>query len=232
MVGDAKDFCGAKTMVFPVETEERVKRRALSVCQDHLRRVLDISRKISQMADCFVKGEKNSARNLFADIRKSREEVDIARRAVSRELAEIGAILMSREDFLRFTNVTSEIADFYEGVAFRLLEIMERGWKVPADIKEGLTKLSSAVFETISKLRETAMTLNYGVSKALEKAREVEMAERIVDDLYRELEVKIVSSDMDIPAMLLLRDVIKMLEDAADKAEDASDTARILALTV
>jgi len=53
-----------------------------------------------------------------------------------------------------------------------------------------------------------------------------------VDDLYRELEVKIVNSNMDIPAMLLLRDVAQMMEDAADKAEDASDTARILALTV
>jgi len=219
-------------MVFPVETEARVKRRALSVCQDHLRRVLDVSRKISQMVDCFVKGDKNLARELFADIKKSGEDVDVARREVSRELAEIGAILMSREDFLRFTNLTSEIADFYEGIAFRLLEIMERGWKVPTDIKEGLTKLSGAVFETISKLREIAMTLNYGASKALEKAREVEMAEKIVDDLYRELEVKIVNSDMDIPVMLLLRDVTQLLEDAADKAEDASDTARILAFTV
>ena len=58
------------------------------------------------------------------------------------------------------------------------------------------------------------------------------MAERIVDDLYRELEVKIINSTMDIPAMLLLRDMAQILEDAADKAEDASDTARILAFTI
>jgi predicted phosphate transport protein (TIGR00153 family) len=219
-------------MVFPVETEEKVKRRALSVCQDHLRRVLDISRKISQMVDCFVKGDKNLARDLLAEIKKSEKDVIVTRRAVSRELAEIGAILMSREDFLRFTSLTSEIADFCEGIAFRLLEIMEKGWKVPTDIKEGMVKLSDAVFETISKLRETAMTLNYGASKALEKAREVEMAERIVDDLYRELEVMVINSNMDIPPMLLLRDVIQLLEDAADKAEDASDTARILAFTL
>ena len=219
-------------MVFPVETEERVKRRALNVCQDHLRSVLDVSRKISQMVDCFVKGDKNLGRELLADIRKSEEYVDAARRVVSRELAEIGAILMSREDFLRFTNLTSEIADFCEGIAFRLLEIMEKGWKVPTDVKEGLVKLSDAVFETISKLRETAMTLNYGASKALEKAREVEVAERIVDDLYRELEVMIVNSNMNIPPMLLLRDVVQILEDAADKAEDASDAARILAFTL
>jgi len=84
------------------------------------------------------------------------------------------------------------------------------------------------MFEAVSKLRETAMTLNYGAAKASEKAREVEVAERVVDDLYRELEVKILNSQIDIPTLLLLRDVIQLLEDSADKAEDASDAARIL----
>ena len=193
---------------------------------------MDISRKISQVVESFVKGDKNSARELLADIKKLEEDVDAARREVSRELAEIGAILMSREDFLRLTNLTSEISDFCEGIAFRLLEIMEKGWKVPTDIKEDIANLSDAVFETVSKLRETIMTLNYGASKALEKAREVEAAEKIVDDLYRDLEVKIVNSKMNIPPMLLLRDVVRLLEDAADKAEDASDAARILAFTL
>ena len=219
-------------MVFPVETEERVKRRALSVCQDHLRNVMSTTRKASQLIDSFVKDDKKSAQKLFAEIRKSEEEVDDARRMVSIELAEIGAILMSREDFLRFTNLTSEIADFCEGIAFRLLEIMERNWKVPSDIKKGIVSLSDAAFETVSKLRETAMTLSYGSKKALVKAREVEAAERVVDDLYRELELKILNSRLEFPVMLLLRDVTQLLEDAADKAEDASDAARVLAFTM
>ncbi|UCC58553.1 MAG: DUF47 family protein [Candidatus Bathyarchaeum sp.] len=219
-------------MVFPVETEERVKRRALNVSRDHLRQVVDISRKISQLVAAFVKGDKNVTRELFADISKAQNDVDAARRTVSLELAEIGAILMSREDFFRFTNLTSEIADFCVGIAFRLLQIMERGWKVPKGIKEDLIKLSDAVFDTISRLRETVMTLNYGASKALEKAREVEAAERIVDGLYRQLEVDIIDSRMELPPMFLLWDVVQLMEDAADKAEDASDAARILAFTL
>ena len=215
-----------------METEERVKRRALSVCQDHLRRVMDVTRKVSQMVDCFVKGDRNSARQLFAQIRELEDSVDVARRAVAQELTEIGAILISREDFLRFTNLTSEIADFCEGIAFRLMEIMERGWEVPPDIKGGLLRLSEAVFETISKLRETALTLGYGSAKALEKAREVEVAERTVDDLYRELEIKIINSRIEIPVLLLLRDITLFFEDAADKAEDAADAARILAFAM
>jgi len=219
-------------MVFPVETEERVKRRALNVCQDHLRKVVEIARKVPQITESFKKGDKNAARQLLVEIRKSEEEVDTARRMVSRELAAIGAILLSREDFLRFTNLTSEIADFCEGIAFRLVEILEKNWQVPKEIKEGLMKLSESVFETVSKLRETTMTLSYGSTKTLEKAREVEVAEQAVDDLYRGLEIKIVSSRIELPALLLLRDVIQLLEDAADKAEDASDAARVLSFAM
>jgi len=219
-------------MVFPAETEERVKRRALIICQDHLRKVIEITRKVPQLVDDFAKGNKASVRQLHTEIRKAKEEVDIARRGVAQELAEIGAILISREDFLRFTSLASEIADFCEGIAFRLLEIMERRWKVQSDVKKGLTKLSDAMFETVSRLRETAMTLNYGAEKTSEKAREVEVAERAVDDLYRELEVKILSSQIEIPALLLLRDVLQLMEDVADKAEDASSAARILAFAI
>jgi predicted phosphate transport protein (TIGR00153 family) len=214
--------------VLPAETEERVKRRALSVCQDHLRKVLDLTRKVPQMIDYFVKNDKEKARQLYSDIRSGEDDVDRARRLVSQELAEIGAILLSREDFLRFTNLTSEIADFSEGIAFRLNEISMHNWNVPMDIKRDLLRLSEAVFEAVLKLRETVMVLNYGAAKTMEKARDVEIAERKVDEIYRALEIKLLCSKMDLPPMVLLRDVTKLLEDSADKAEDATDAARIL----
>ena len=177
------------------------------------------------MVDYFIKNDKEKTRQLFNEIRSCEDEVDNARR-----LAEIGAVLLSREDFLRFTNLTSEIADFSEGIAFRLVEIMEHNWNVPMDIKKDLLKLSEAVLESTLKLRETMMVLSYGSAKAMEKARDVEVAERVVDELYRELEIKLLSSKLDFPALILLRDVLQLLEDSADKAEDAADAARILSL--
>ncbi len=219
-------------MVLPVETEERVKRRALTVCQDHLRKVLEITRKVPQIVDCFATDDNDTARQVFTEIKKAEEEVDKARRMVSQELAQIGAILINREDFLRFTNLASEIADFCEGIAFWLLSIMERGWKVPFDIKNDLAKLAEATLDTIIKLRETSMTLSYDSEKTLEKAKEVEIAERVVDEAYRALVVKIINSDLKIHVMLLLRDVTQLLENAADKAEDASDAARILSFAI
>ena len=180
------------------------------------------------MTEAFATGNKETARKLFAEIKTGEEEVIKARRMVSQELAEIGAILISREDFLRFTNLTSEIADFSEGVAFYLVEIMEHNWTVPSDIKRDLVKLSEAVLDSVLKLRETMMTLTYGPTKTLERAKDVETAERIVDDIYRALAIKVLNSKLDLPVTLLLRDVLQLLENSADKAEDAADAARML----
>jgi len=219
-------------LVLPAETEERVKRRALNACSDNLRKVVDVSRKIPQLVEYFASGDRDNTKKLVTEIRAGAEEVVNSRRMVSQELAEIGAILISREDFLRFTNLSSEIADFSEGIAFYLVEIMEHNWIVPTDIKSDLIKLSSAVLDAVLKLRETMMVLNYGSQKTLERAKDVEIAERIVDNQYRTLTIKILSGKLDIPVLLLLRDVLQLLENSADKAEDAADTARTLSMVM
>ncbi len=215
-------------MVLPAETEERVKRRALNACQDNLRKVVDVSRKIPQLVEFFASGDKENARRLFSEIKIGEEEVIKARRMVSQELAEIGAILIAREDFLRFTNLSSEIADFSEGIAYYLVEIMEHNWVISPEVKKDLLKLSLAVLDSVLKLRETMMVLNYGPQKTLERAKDVEIAERIVDDNFRALTIKVLSSKFEVPVLLLLRDVLQLLENSADKAEDAADAARTI----
>jgi len=184
------------------------------------------------MAEHFAQGDKDLAMQLFSEIKKGEEEVIKARQMVSKELAEIGAILISREDFLRFTNLTSEIADFSEGIAFYLVEIMEHNWNVPADVRRDLQKLADAVLETVLKLRETMMVLSYGSAKTLEKAKDVEIAERIVDDHYRALVIKILSSKIDFPALIIMKDILQLLENSADKAEDAADAVRVLSFVM
>jgi predicted phosphate transport protein (TIGR00153 family) len=227
-MNSSEGYDGGKGLVLPAETEERVKRRALNACQDNLRKVIDVSRKIPQLVEYFASGDKENARKLFSDIKTGEEEVVKARRMVSQELAEIGAILIAREDFLRFTNLSSEIADFSEGIGYYLVEIMEHNWVIPSDVKKDILKLSLAVLDAVLKLRETMMVLNYGPQKTLERAKDVEIAERIVDEQYRAITIKVLTGKLEVPVLMLLRDVLQMLENCADKAEDAADAARML----
>ena len=92
-------------LVLPAETEERVKRRALTPVKITYVRWWMSPGKIPQLAEYFARGDKESARQLLSEIKKGQEEVIKARQMVSQELAEIGAILISREDFLQFTNL-------------------------------------------------------------------------------------------------------------------------------
>ena len=50
--------------------------------------------------------------------------------------------------------------------------------------------------------------------------------------MYRELELKILEANLEIPVLILLRDVIQLMEDGADKAEDSADAARILSFVM
>lgn len=218
--------------LLPVETEERVKRRALNVCLESLRKVVELTRKVPQLADFFLKNDTENANRLLSEIKSGEEDVVKARQFVSKELAEIGAVLGSREDFLRFSNLTSEIADSSEGIAYRVIDIMNHKWNVTSEIKKDLLTLSESVFETVLKLREAMLVLNYGSAQTLEKVKDVEISERKVDDLYRVVQLKLLTSKLDIPVLLLLNDVLKMFENCADKAEDAADELRILSFII
>jgi len=219
-------------LVLPIEAEHRAKRRALRLCQDHLRKVMNVYRRATQLIDAFVEEDRDSLEGLYKEVQELSDEVDDSKRVVAQELVEIGAILLNREDFLRFTDLTSEIADFCKGIAFRVSQLTERGWSVPLNLKKETANLAGAVFEAFAKLRDTFIMLNYGSPKVLEKAKDVEVAERNVDNMYRQLEISILSSGMDVPTLLLMRDVIQLLEDTADKIEDATDAVRILAFAV
>ncbi|MBS7649191.1 DUF47 family protein [Candidatus Bathyarchaeota archaeon] len=219
-------------MVFPIEAEPRAKRRALNLCQDHLRKVIEVARKTAQIVDAFVAHDKDSVTHLYEDVQRLSDEVADSKRVVTQELISIGAILLNREDFLRFIYVTSELAELYKGISFRILAIIERKWDIPSDIKKGIAELSGAVFNAMMRLRDTVFALNYGSPQISEKAKDVENAEREVDNLYRRLEISLLERNMDLSRMLLTRDVIQLLEDTADKIEDASDATRILALAL
>ena len=219
-------------MVLPIEAEHRAKRRALRLCQDHLRKVMNVYRKAMQLIDAFADEDHDLMDGLYKEVLELSSEVDDSKRMVVQELVEIGAILLNREDFLRFTDLISEISDFCKGIAFRVVQLSIRGWSVPEDLKKEVSNLANAVFDTFAKLRDAFLMLNYGSPKVLEKAKDVEVGERKVDNMYRELEMGVLSSDMKIPTLLLIRDIIQLLEDTADKIEDATDAVRMLAFAI
>jgi predicted phosphate transport protein (TIGR00153 family) len=182
--------------------------------------------------DLSISKNSTAMKNHLFNIIKLKNEANEQKRVLLNELALSGALLVSREDILRLVVQVNEIPDYSEGAAFRINHITSKKLKVNEEVKSHLFNMAKNVFKTVTTLRETMLSLSYNRTRAIEMAQNVEAAEYAVDELYRETEMKIIDSKMDIRTIMLLRDTAQFLEDIADKAEDASDSTRILAFGI
>lgn len=220
-------------MTFPRETEDQIRRIVLDICQDHMRKVLDCVRELTLMIETYTtNGKLSRIEEHHSKIRKFKEETTEVKRGLLVELAEAGVLLLSREDFLRLVDQLTEIADACEGVAFRVNHMARLKLELDSTMKKYLLNLAKNALKTVTSLRETILALTYDRTKALDMARNVDLAEYAVDDLYREMEMRIIGLKTEVPLILLLKDIAQMLEEIADKSEEAADIARILAIGI
>ncbi|MFQ6075573.1 MAG: DUF47 domain-containing protein [Candidatus Bathyarchaeia archaeon] len=218
-------------MAFPRETEEQIRRMVLDICQDHIRKILESIREVTLMMDNFANEPNYDAMEEHLDnVRRLKNEAADYKRRLLHELAETGMLLLSREDILRLIVQVDEIADFCEGVAFRVHHMTKRKIAVDDDIRGGLFSLTKNVLKTVTNLREAILSLTYSRTMSTVLGKEVEAAGYAVDELYRDVGMKIIDSKMDFGTVLLLRDVAELLENIADRAEDAIDSTRIIAI--
>ncbi|MEM2094680.1 MAG: DUF47 family protein [Candidatus Bathyarchaeia archaeon] len=218
-------------MAFPRETEDQIRRNMLERCQEHIRKVVEAARELTNMVSNFVEGNLNLDSHI-TQIKRLRDEALELKKDLLRELAESGMLLLNREDFFRLAVQVGEIIDLCEGAAHRVDYIAKHNVPVNNELSSGFLTLCKNVMKTVTNLRETILSLSFGRRRALDLARSVEVAEYAVDQMYRELEMKIIEQKLDVGSTLLLWSLAEFLEEISDKAEDAIDSTRVLALGV
>jgi uncharacterized protein Yka (UPF0111/DUF47 family) len=139
-------------------------------------------------------------------------------------------MLVNREDFYRLISKSGEVMDHIKGIGIRLWEMAEKRWEIPKGTGEGLVTMTDVAFETLTKLRESLISLGFNSDKAVVLTREVDESERRMDSIYRAVDLEIITSKADLPLILILRDVVGMVENIVDKAKEEADLIRILAL--
>jgi len=218
-------------LVFPKETSEQLRRRILEICQDHVRKTMDTLREVCLMISAYQTGDEHQVFQHHNNVVKLNEEAAQKKKALMVEVAEVGAVLLSRDDFIRLSSEVETISDYCTGISYRLMELTKRRWVVKGEIMKEIGNLAEAVLDCVIRLRETILALVYGGPKVFEAAEHVESAEKIVDNIYRKVDFTILSSRMKISIVLVLREIAEFLEGIADVCENAGDIARILALT-
>jgi uncharacterized protein Yka (UPF0111/DUF47 family) len=219
------------SVTFPMETEANIKRKMLDLCQVHARNIVEIVRQLAVLVDNITEGKTKLAKENYANILKAIEENEKNKTTFLVEVASVGSLLISREDFLRLLFRLDEIADYSEAIGNRLIYVTDLKWKLDAKKLQNISNLMSLILKEISKVRETLHSLSFDPDKAMETAKSVEQLEREVDAESRKLDLELIGSKLPLPTMLFLRGIVERAERIADIGIDVIDHIRVLALT-
>ncbi len=216
-------------MSLPRDREEDFRITILNLLQDQVRVVLDGYRTLLDMLEQFLRGEKSKTiEELYEKILRNDEKAKEMNRLVEKEISNVGALLSSRENFVRLTLEIDRIADITEGAAFRLVNLSRMKTKLHKDTCNLFLELGQAVLETLISMRQALLATTLNSSSLNEKIKETEINEKRTDDIYRDLDLELLKSNLHISQLLLCREVAEMVEDISDHAERVTDILRAL----
>lgn len=203
----------------------------LELCQAHARNVVEITRQLVVLLDNLADKKPKLAKENYENILKTLVENEKNKATFLNEVASVGSLLVSREDFLRLLFRLGEVAEYCEAMAYRLMGVVDLKWKLDNKRLEQISHLMSSVLKEISKVRETLHSLSFDADKAVETAKAVEELERQIDAESRQLDLDLISSKMPLQTLLFFRDLVDRAEKIADIGVDVVDHIRVLALT-
>jgi predicted phosphate transport protein (TIGR00153 family) len=213
------------------ELEVQAKRKALAVLHDEISRILNSARDLSTLFASIMKGDDKDVQVCLDRMTNAEQVIENLRRKITREVAEIGSLMVSREDVLRTAYIVDDIAGFITGIAFRLSNIRTSSLK-KGNFDDDLRDLIGMAVDAIFKLNEMARALSINPASVIELAQEVQKLERQIDAKYRAIIIKVLNELAVTKDILLLKDVVEGVEGMVDKCQEASDSITILALSM
>ncbi len=211
------------------ETELQVRRRILLTLQDMTRRLLDATRALVSMYELMSEGKEEEAENYRGEISRAISDVESYRRSLMRQLSEVGAMLINREDVLRTAFMLEEIASYIDSLAFRI-HSGKQYLVGTGPLQEKLREMLNQTLNAITRLNDLSRMLQVNPGKVSEMASLVEREEKSMDGLYREALVDSLNSIKDFKQLLVYRDVVERIERVADLSLSTSEMLTIVSL--
>src|SRR3989442_2552965 len=213
------------------ELEVQAKRKALAVLQDEINRILNSVRDLSTLPALIIKADKSEIKQVLERIKNTEDEVEALRRKITREIADVGGLMMNRENLLNTAYTMDEIAGYITGIAFKLSNIKAVTLK-KEKIEKDLSELIELAVDQIYKLNEIVRALGGNSTVAIDLAHEAQRIERAVDEKYRELTIRVLEEVTTTKELMLLQDVVEGIEEMSDRCLAVSDSFILLALSL
>ena len=209
--------------------EERRKSRVLEIAYRQMTIALDTVNDLEKAVKAVSERDRETARTTIERLFRAEEEVDNLRRTVFEELTK-GAESRDREDIMNLVKNLDQMADHVKNSARDILILLDED--IPGELWNAASEMSSGIVSTAATLRESLKNLGENNSRARELSEKVEEEEKKVDEKFLEIKSLLIKHGMINPSVLLiLKDMLDSMEEAADSCADTGDYIRVLTVS-
>jgi len=211
--------------------EKRRMNKVLEIAYRQMTVALDTVSDLERAVRAAADGDAQTARTTIERLFKVEEEIDDLRRTVFEELTKGSLSFREREDIMHLVKRLDMMADHIKDSARNVLVLLEAD--VPKELWQAFHEMSASIVSTAAVLRESLRSLGEDPSRARAMSEKVEDEENKVD--RKNLEIKALllkyGEKVNPAALLILKDLLDSMEEAADSCADTGDYIRVLTVT-
>ncbi len=206
---------------------KRREKDILRLTERHLRKIISQAITLKDFIHAFSANSVENMEKIFKEIFRLEREADNEKENIIVELSKGPFHPMDREDIMRLVLTMDDIAANIKAASTKLLYVDPMS--VPENVKKDTVDLVNMVYDIVMSFADALQGLIEGSKEILKLAENVERKEEAIDEFRVVLIAKVLDwgeKSQRISALLMLKEAVENLEDAADCTEDAADLIR------
>jgi phosphate uptake regulator len=134
--------------------------------------------------------------------------------------------------YIDILNNLEKIAQNIAAATYRLSVLLTRSSKIDNIMHGLIVVMCEKILASLTHLIESIKTLSSSAKKSIESARNILKLEEDVDDLYRNIELKLFEKPHDdLVYVMLMKDIADRLEDSEDLIRDSANSITYIAFS-
>lgn len=211
--------------------EKRRQSKTLMLAQRQMLKAIDSISELEEAVNAFNVGNSNEVGKQIEQLFQDEVEIDELRREVYEELTKGELPTKYREDLKSLVGRLDRMADFVKDAARSIKILVEAGATVPKEILDSNLEIAKNLVECSRYLNKSIEMLDTDPTQIKDFALKVDAYEGIIDEEQLNLKILFIkkAGAISAPTLMVLKDLVDSMEQAADMCADTADYVRTLA---
>ncbi len=166
----------------------------------------------------------------YAKINGIKNSVENEKYLLGEYIVKVKEGLDDKDLYFAILDKMEKVSQNIDASAYRLSVLLTRGTELNEIVYKFTVVMSEKILASLTHLIEAVKSLSTNARKSVESSRNVLKLEEEVDDLYRNVELKLFEAKYDdLIYVMLMKDIVDRLEDSEDLIRDVANNITYIA---